>query len=140
MDSANGTFNIFDYREKIAALDQAIFYVYDDLGEKKAIGLITHFNFDKEGQLFFCTTRLPLTAANWSTFDAELQFYKKGVPYNIVFSGVATIEDTATHFICFKANDAQAKGEEEKTGKYTYLMKQWSFLKSLLGQQQAASF
>lgn len=140
MDSTSGVFNIFDYRERIAALDQAIFYVYDDLGQRQAIGLISHFNFDEGGNLFFCTTRLPVTAANWSTFDAELQFYKKGMPYNLILAGVANIEDSATRFICFKANDAKAHGEEEKAGKYTYFLKQWSFLRSLLGQQQAASF
>lgn len=142
MDSTTGgSFDIFTYREKIAALDQAMFHVYDDTGEKQAIGLVTHFNFDEEGNLFFCASRLPVIAANWNTFDAELQCYKKGVQYNIQLSGTATIEDGSSRLICFKANDIKFNGEEEKAeGKYAYLFRQWGFLKSLLRQQRAASF
>lgn len=140
MDSKMETFDVMDYRDKIAALDQAIFYVYDDWGNKQAISLINHFGFDKEGNLFFCTSRLPVTATNWYTFDAELQFYKKGLPYNLLLSGVATIHDPASRFIYFKPTDAKYHGEAGKPARYNYLQKQWLFLRNLLGQQQAASF
>lgn len=140
MDSKSGVFDILSYRETIAALDQAIFYVYDDLGNKQPIGLISHFNFAESGNLYFCTPRLPLTAANWHSFDAELQFHKKGLTTHVLLSGVATIEDPATRFICFRATDAFIQGERDKPVKPGYLMKQWAFIRGLLGQQQAASF
>ncbi|BAV09915.1 hypothetical protein SAMN05421788_1011348 [Filimonas lacunae] len=140
MDSNFTDFNVLDYREKIAALDQAIFYVYDDNGSKQPISLITHFDFDENGTLFFCCSRLPLTVANWNTFDAELQFHKKGMSYTLQLSGIATVEDAATRLVYFKALDIQHHGDSEKQVKHTYLHKQWLFLRSLLGQQQAASF
>lgn len=140
MDSKSGAFNILDYRETIAALDQAIFYVYDDQGNRQPIGLISHFTFEESGKLYFCTTRLPLTAANWESFDAELQFHKKGLTTHLLLSGVAKIEDSATRFICFHATDALLQGDVEKPSKATYLMKQWAFIRGLIGQQRAASF
>lgn len=114
------------YKDKLLALSQALFYVYNEEGNKVSAGIVHQFQITEEGDICFYLDRLPLMNANWNTYAAELYCYKKGTPYNIQLSGIATVSYKEAPFICFRI-DAVADTSGSEADQHSYWQKILSF-------------
>ena len=140
METHSKTVHAFDYRTKITELQQAMLYVYDEADHRLPVSLLHHFEIDPDGNLVFCTNRLPITASDTQQFAAELHFYQKGIPYHVRLHGSILVQLNGTgNLAYFKVHHSEVHGEEEKTNKYAFL-KRWSIFKYLLPQQQPVAF
>ncbi len=78
--------------QRIKQLGQAIFYVYDESGNRVAAGLIQTENIDENGNIWFTMQRLPLVSDS-TRYIGELVFYRKGIPYFISVFGTAALKE-----------------------------------------------
>jgi hypothetical protein len=126
MDTENSTFL---YKEKIENLKQAIFYIYDEAGNRVAVSLIEISSIDDQSNILFHLARLPLNTDS-EFFVGELAFYKKGTPYYIVAYGTAIIESLEPAILKFNVNfvEHHAVGEGESI---TEFMKKLPVIKYL---------
>ena len=90
----------FSYREKVMDLGQAIFYIYDESGNKVPVSLIKTLRVDEEGDIWFTINRLPFQTDS-SYYSGDLCYYKKGSPYYITVCGTAVISGTSPLLLKF---------------------------------------
>ncbi|HNP20796.1 MAG TPA: hypothetical protein PKM63_07880 [Panacibacter sp.] len=89
------------YLEKVLNINQAIFYCYNEAGERFPVNAIKGFIFCDENTLQFKTNFFPVIGQTWNNFAAELHFYKKGIPYSLKAEGVAIIDSTQFGLVTF---------------------------------------
>jgi general stress protein 26 len=83
-------------RQQIKALDSALFFTENNTGLKLPVHVINNVQVNDEHQVWFLIQR-PTQAL--SEFDAQLpaklDFFKKGMPYQVKVKGIASIVDDA---------------------------------------------
>ncbi len=131
MDTENTTFL---YKEKIEKLKQAIFYIYDEAGNRVAVSIIKINKLDENGNILFNLSRLPINTDS-DFFVGELAFYKKGIPYYIVAYGTAIIDNLETLTMKFSANFIEHHSNEESES-ITEFMKKLPVIKYLTSFNQ----
>jgi general stress protein 26 len=84
-------------RQQIKALDSALFFTENNTGLKLPVHVINNVQVNDEHEVWFLIQR-PTQAL--SEFDAQLpaklDFFKKGMPYQVKVKGIASIVDDAT--------------------------------------------
>lgn len=116
-----------ELRNRLMELSQAMLYIYDESGQKIPVGLIRELELDGGSNIYFSIINLPIIASDWSSYAAELYFYKKGSPVSMLVSGTAMVTDYETQHIKFSIQHVGLQGAEEKATKTSY----FGFLKSL---------
>jgi hypothetical protein len=94
------------YVSKVGKLNQAIFYCYNASSERIPVGMIYDFTFKDDNTLLFKTKYFPVTEMSWSSFAAELHFYKKNVPGSFVLHGIAVLDNNISGAVSFTVNQA----------------------------------
>ena len=83
-------------RQQIKALDSALFFTENNTGLKLPVHVINNVQVNDEHEVWFLIQR-PTQAL--SEFDAQLpaklDFFKKGMPYQVKVKGIASIVDDA---------------------------------------------
>jgi hypothetical protein len=110
------------YREKIAELHQAIFYIYNESGDRVAVNLIAINKVDDEGNIWFNIGRLPLFT-DLTYYVGELVFYKKGIPYYTICYGAGTIVEFEPLLLKFEVSFTEINHYEESIGITEYIKK-----------------
>jgi hypothetical protein len=106
------------YINMVHKLSQAIFYCYNESSERLPVSMVNGFTFKNNCTLSFGITYFPPTEQIWNVFAAELHFYKKGIPFSGVLTGVAIISDVKNNLVQFTIQNAEYFGfEDEMTDK-----------------------
>jgi hypothetical protein len=114
--------NIQLFREKIAQLHQAIFYIYNESGDRMPVNLIEINKVDDNGNIWFNIARLPLFT-DLTFYVGELVFYKKGIPYYTICYGAGTIEAFEPLLLKFEVSFTETSHYEESIGITEYIKK-----------------
>lgn len=101
------------YLDKVANLNQAVFYCYNEGNEKLPVSISTGFTFKDNDTLQFSTQYVPLTEQGWNVYAAELYFFRKGIPYSLTLHGVAVISSGQPAMIEFRIQDATYFSQHE---------------------------
>lgn len=88
------------------ALQQAMFYCFNDASERIPVGRIEAFNFIDDNTIQLSTNYFPVTEKSWNVFAAELHFYKKGMPESLQLHGIAIFENMAEGKVQFNVKNA----------------------------------
>ncbi len=110
------------YRDKILDLQQAIFHVYTESGDKIPVSLIQSIKMDEEGDIWFTIARLPLYTAN-SFYTGELCLYKKGLSYYMNIYGTAAINNLDPLLLRFTVLSIEYKAYNRPESLTRYLKK-----------------
>jgi hypothetical protein len=114
--------NIQLYREKIEQLKQAIFYIYNESGDRIAVSLIEINKIDDDGNIWFNIGRLPLFT-DLTFYSGELVFYKKGFSFYTICYGNGSIESFEPLLLKFEVNFSETNHYEESIGIAEYIKK-----------------
>src|SRR5262245_19558413 len=83
--------NLAFLKERINEIKSAIFYSLASEPWRTPVSIISILKVDEQGQLwFFIKKPAPLTN---ESFPARLQFYRKGKPFYMYVSGLATLNE-----------------------------------------------
>lgn len=106
------------YLHKVLNINQAIFYCYNEAGERFPVNAIKGFIFCDENTLQFKTNFFPVIENTWNSFAAELHFYKKGITYSLKIEGVAVVDNIQNGIVNFAIKQVEyfdANAETDKS-------------------------
>lgn len=95
------------YVSKVMQIDQAIFFCYNESGERIPVNTVRGFVFADENALQFKTNFFPVVENAWDTFAAELHFYKKGIASSIKMEGIAVIDISQDGLVIFSIKNVE---------------------------------
>ena len=95
------------YFDKVIKMDQALFYFYNEINEKLPVSILRGFIFKDENTLQFKTNFFPVTELAWNVVAAELDFFRKGIPYSLKMQGVAIINFTDQSIVEFHIKEVE---------------------------------
>ena len=103
--------NTPEYVNKVHLLNQAIFYCYNSSSQRVPVGMIYDFAFKDDETLIFHVRYFPVTEMNWSSFAAELHFYKKNTPGSFILHGIAILDNATSGIVSFSVIGADYANE-----------------------------
>lgn len=97
-------------KQQIIDLGSALFFTENDSILKLPVHVINNVQVDDEHQIWFLIQRPTQALTEFATYlPAKLEFFKKGMPYQMKVNGLASIVDDAA-IVRKLANDGKADG------------------------------
>lgn len=83
-------------RQQIKALDAALFFTENNTGLKLPVHVINNVQVNDEHEVWFLIQRPTQVLSEFDAqLPAKLDFFKKGMPYQVKVKGIASIVDDA---------------------------------------------
>ncbi len=99
--------------DKVSYFDHAVFYCINSSSERVPVGVVKNISILSDNKLEFTLAHFPVLEQTWNIFAAELNFYKKGLSFNMNTHGTAWFVNKDDLTVQFNVLHVESFGQPE---------------------------